>query len=62
MSRYRRADVPGSSYFFTVVAYRRRPILCDEAIRNALRNAISTVRATRPFVINAWVLMPDHLH
>lgn len=52
----------GSSYFFTVVAYRRQPILCDEAIRKALRTAIETVRVARPFVIDAWVLMPDHLH
>ncbi len=62
MSRYRRATSAGSCYFFTVVAYRRQPILCNEAIRSALRTAIETVRATRPFVINAWVLLPDHLH
>lgn len=62
MSRYRRATAAGSSYFFTVVAYRRQPILCDEGIRNALRAAIETVRVTRPFVIDAWVLLPDHLH
>ncbi len=62
MSRYRRASVAGSTYFFTVVAYRRQPILCNEAIRIALRTAIETVRATRPFVIDAWVLLPDHLH
>ncbi len=62
MSRYRRATVAGSSYFFTVVAYRRQPILCEVAIRNALRTAIETVRVARPFVIDAWVLLPDHLH
>ena len=62
MSRYRRATGAGSSYFFTVVAYRRQPILCDEAVRNALRNAIEKVRIAHPFVINAWVLLPDHLH
>jgi putative transposase len=49
-------------YFFTVVAYRRRPILCDEPVRIALRDAINSVRAIRAFVIDAWVLMPDHLH
>ncbi|MBK8569872.1 MAG: transposase [Nitrosomonadales bacterium] len=62
MSRYRRAMAAGSSYFFTVVAYRRQSILCDEAIRNALRASIETVRVARPFVIDAWVLLPDHLH
>jgi len=62
MSRYRRAKAGGSSYFFTVVAYQRQPILCEDAIRNALHAAIAKVRATRPFEIDAWVLMPDHLH
>ncbi|CAH1078519.1 REP-associated tyrosine transposase [Candidatus Nitrotoga sp. 1052] len=62
MSRYRRAMAVGSSYFFTVVAYRRQSILCDEAIRNALRASIETVRVARPFVIDAWELLPDHLH
>ena len=62
MSRYRRANTAGGTYFFTVVAYRRQPILCDEVIRNALRTAIETVRTSRPFVIDAWVLLPDHLH
>jgi putative transposase len=62
MSCYRRATAGGSSYFFTVVAYRRQPILCDDAIRNALRAAIARVRIARPFEIDAWVLMPDHLH
>jgi putative transposase len=55
MSHYRRATTTGSSYFFTVVAYRRQSILWDEAIRKALRASIETVRVARPFVIDAWV-------
>jgi len=62
MSHYRRTNTPNASYFFTVVSYRRRPILCDESIRNALRAAIETTRLARPFMIDAWVLLPDHLH
>jgi putative transposase len=62
MSRYRRATVPGATYFFTVVAYRRRPILCDDPVRAALRAAIAKVRDRHPFTIDAWVLLPDHLH
>ncbi len=62
MSRYRRASTSNASYFFTAVAYRRQPILCDAPIRSALRAAIETVRTTRPFTIDAWVLLPDHLH
>ncbi|MES2352898.1 MAG: transposase [Pseudomonadota bacterium] len=62
MSRYRRTSVAGATYFFTVVTYRRQQILCDELVRHALRDAIETVRLTRPFAIDAWVLLPDHLH
>lgn len=61
MSRFRRTTT-GSTFFFTLVAWRRRLILCDGIIRNALRDAIRTVRARRPFTIDAWVQLPDHLH
>ena len=61
MSRFRRAET-GTTFFFTVVAYRRRPILCDTLIRTALREAIQAVRRTHPFSIDGWVLLPDHLH
>ena len=62
MSRYRRANTPGVTYFFTVVTYRRREFLCDVAVRQALREAISKVRLQYPFLIDGWVLLPDHLH
>jgi putative transposase len=61
MSIYRRAH-EGNTYFFTVVTYQRRPILCSEESRTALRQAIAETRKTLPFSIAAWVLMPDHLH
>lgn len=62
MSRYRRANVAGATYFFTVVTYRRRPFLCDEDVREALRAAITSVRRAHSFIIDGWVLLPDHLH
>ena len=40
MSRYRRALTAGGCYFFTLVTHQRRAILCDEALRLALRDAI----------------------
>lgn len=61
MTRYRR-DAAGSTYFFTLVTYRRRPILCADAVRAALKHAIRDVRGRRPFAIDAFVLLPDHLH
>jgi putative transposase len=61
MPNYRRAAVAGGSYFFTLVTYRRRRVLCNEDIRSALREAIRSVRAEHPFAIDAWVLLPDHV-
>ena len=62
MPQYRRTHTPGTTYFFTVVSRQRRPFLCDDPIRVALRDAITTVRREHPFMIDAWVLLPDHLH
>jgi len=62
MSNYRRADAPGACYFFTVVTFRRRPILTDDDCRIWLHNAIINTRKRYPFTIDAWVLLPDHLH
>ena len=61
MATFRRAT-HGTTYFFTVVSYNRRAILCDTPIRDALRQAIITTATRFPFTIDAWVLMPDHLH
>ena len=62
MPDYRRLFIPGSSYFFTLVTHERRPWLCTESGRGALRGAIAKVRDARPFAVEAWVLLPDHLH
>lgn len=62
MPEYRRADVKGGTYFFTVITYRRQPVLTQPTVRAALREAIDAVRSARPFVVDAWVLLPDHLH
>jgi putative transposase len=62
MSNYRRANTKGGTYFFTVVTYRRQRFLCDDRLRNVLREGIKTTQAIHPFTIDAWVLLPDHLH
>ncbi|GAA5161592.1 REP-associated tyrosine transposase [Viridibacterium curvum] len=62
MSRYRRSNATGATFFFTVVTHRRQTILTDEPLRAALRNAVRRVRTDMPFAIDAWVLLPDHLH
>jgi putative transposase len=62
MSTYRRVHTPAGTYFFTVVTHRRQKILCEEHFRTALRAAIHETRARLPFIIDGWVLLPDHLH
>jgi putative transposase len=62
MSNYRRADAPGACYFFTVVTFRRRNILTNNDCRGWLRDAVMKTRKNHPFSIDAWVLLPNHLH
>ncbi|WP_459871529.1 REP-associated tyrosine transposase, partial [Endothiovibrio diazotrophicus] len=57
---FRRARTEGATYFFTVVAEHRRPLLVENVER--LRKAFRVVRAKRPFTIDAVVVLPDHLH
>lgn len=62
MPEYRRTRRAGGTYFFTLVTHARRPILIDPEVRQALREGINQVRQSMPFTIEAWVLLPDHLH
>ena len=62
MSNYRRVYIPGSWYFFTVVTYKRQPILTTETGLAALKAAVVETRAKYPFTSIAWVILPDHLH
>ena len=61
MPKYLRVK-DGNTYFFTVVTFDRRPILCLEESRNTLGKIITETRKSMPFIIDAWVLMPDHIH
>src|SRR3984893_10828301 len=61
MPHYRRNRVPGGTYFFTVNLLDRRSNLLVARI-DALRDAVRQVRARAPFHIDAWVVLPDHMH
>jgi putative transposase len=60
--KYRRARVEGGTYFFTVVTHRRRRFLCEPENVSHLREAFRYVMRRHPFEIDAFVLLPDHLH
>jgi len=61
MSNYRRNRVEGGCYFFTVnLCDRRSDMLVAEI--DSLRGAVRAARARHPFHIDAWVVLPDHMH
>jgi putative transposase len=60
--RYRRARAPGGTYFFTVVTFARLKFLTDAQPLSILRGAFAQTIAERPFVVDAWVILPDHMH
>jgi putative transposase len=61
MPDYRRYRIPGGCYFFTVNLLERR---MDHLVKHIdlLRQAVQGVRRHYPFHIDAWVVLPDHLH
>ena len=59
--QYRRANVKGGTYFFTVNLFDRKgSLLVDEIY--ILRNAMSLAIQRHPFTIDAIVILPEHLH
>ncbi len=61
MSCYLRPKVSGATIFFTVnLALRGSKLLVTEIDR--LRWAVGKTRGERPFHVDAWVVLPDHMH
>ena len=61
MPNYRRAFVPGGCWFFTLNLLERRKTLLVDHI-DTLRQAVANTRENHPFTIDAFVVLPDHLH
>ncbi|MEQ1915721.1 MAG: transposase [Gallionella sp.] len=61
MTNYRRSNVAGASYFFTVNLADRSQSLLTEHIA-LLRSAFEYVRARHPFSVDAIVILPEHIH
>ena len=53
--------MPGGTFFFTVVTYKRQLFLTQTECRDILREVINKVKQQYPFTIDGWVLLPDHI-
>jgi putative transposase len=62
MTEYRRACIPGATWFFTVNLAERhgKPLLVDHI--DLLRRVFRDVKDRHPFAIEAMVVLPEHLH
>ena len=62
MPNYRRADTGGATWFFTVNLLQRHSN--DLLVRHIdlLRDCFARERERRPFVVRAWVVLPEHMH
>ena len=61
MPHYIRPKLPGACVFFTVNLVDRG---ADTMVRHVdvLRQAVAVTKGKRPFGIEAWVVLPDHMH
>lgn len=56
-----RPSQPGATVFFThVIAHRGDDLLTRHI--DVLRAAVAATLAERPFTVESWVVLPDHLH
>jgi putative transposase len=60
--QYRRAFLPGGSFFFTAVTHDRQPLFHTADNVEVLREAFRVVKTKHPFEVDAVVILPDHLH
>ena len=62
MPDYCRVYQKGGTYFFTVVTHQRAPIFSDANSVSLLKECIGEVSAIHPFMVDAFVILPDHIH
>ena len=61
MTNYRRSRIAGASYFFTVNLAERSLSLLTHHIES-LRAAFRYTQSRHPFIIDAIVVLPEHMH
>lgn len=62
MPNYRRAHVKGGTYFLTINALERHDNDIFTRHIDLLRHAVRLVKTRYPFIIHAWVVLPEHMH
>jgi putative transposase len=60
--QYRRARIKGGTYFFTVNTHNNRTLFNDSENIELLGKTFRRVKKLHPFKIDAFILLPDHLH
>ncbi len=61
MVQYRRNFVAGGTYFFTVALNNRQSTILVDYV-DLLRSSFQHVKQKHPFITEAMVVLPDHLH
>lgn len=59
---YRRSQIGGGTYFFTVVTYNRLKLFNSPSRIALLQDSFRQVKERHPFTIDAIIILPDHLH
>lgn len=59
---FRRYYVPNSTVFVTNVVHRREPIFANEEYLDLFRQILQTTKELHPFIMIAYVFLPDHMH
>ncbi len=60
--RYRRVQLAGGSFFFTLVTHQRIPLFADREGVQLWHHAVAKVQGWMPFEVEAQVVMLDHVH
>lgn len=61
MPNYLRYRIKGGCYFFTINLLERNKSLLVDHI-DLLRESVRVCKHERPFHIDAWVVLPEHMH
>ena len=60
--RCKRYDIPGQAHCLTFSCYRRQALFPGRVAAKWFLENISAARASEPFDLWAYVIMPDHVH